>query len=111
MIPASEKGDRMALLTCPDCGGPVSDTAPACPKCGHPRTTVAPVVAVRRAANKTKILGIILTVASFPLCFFAMEIGGRVATIGGAAVGLGLSVLVFIVGVVVFLVGRLQDEE
>ena len=98
----------MALLRCPDCGDPVSDTAAACPKCG-PRTTVAPVVVVRKAANRTKILGIILMVVSFPACFFAVEIGGRAATIGGAAVGLGISVLVFIVGVVVFLVGRLQD--
>lgn len=27
---------RMALLTCPDCGGKVSDIAPACPHCGRP---------------------------------------------------------------------------
>ena len=26
----------MALLTCPDCNGPVSDQASACPKCGRP---------------------------------------------------------------------------
>lgn len=26
----------MALLKCADCGGPVSDKAPACPKCGAP---------------------------------------------------------------------------
>ena len=26
----------MALLTCPDCGGKVSDAAPACPHCGRP---------------------------------------------------------------------------
>lgn len=26
----------MALLTCPDCKGPVSDQAVACPKCGRP---------------------------------------------------------------------------
>lgn len=26
----------MALLTCPDCSGPVSDNAAACPKCGRP---------------------------------------------------------------------------
>ncbi len=26
----------MALLTCPDCNGPVSDQAAACPKCGRP---------------------------------------------------------------------------
>ncbi len=28
----------MALLTCADCGGPVSDRALACPKCGRPPT-------------------------------------------------------------------------
>lgn len=27
----------MALLECPDCGGKVSDLAPACPHCGRPR--------------------------------------------------------------------------
>lgn len=26
----------MALLTCEDCGGQVSDAAPACPSCGRP---------------------------------------------------------------------------
>lgn len=26
----------MALVTCPDCGGEVSDLAPACPHCGRP---------------------------------------------------------------------------
>ena len=26
----------MALITCPDCGKPVSDSAPACPTCGYP---------------------------------------------------------------------------
>ena len=26
----------MALLTCPDCDGPVSDLASACPRCGRP---------------------------------------------------------------------------
>lgn len=28
----------MALLTCPDCHGKVSDSAPACPHCGRPAT-------------------------------------------------------------------------
>jgi hypothetical protein len=29
------------LLTCPDCGGPVSELAAACPKCGRPTGAVA----------------------------------------------------------------------
>ena len=32
----------MALLTCPDCNGPVSDQAAACPKCGRPVDAAPP---------------------------------------------------------------------
>jgi hypothetical protein len=41
----------MALLTCPECSGPVSDVAATCPKCGRPMagsTAPAPVVAANR---------------------------------------------------------------
>jgi hypothetical protein len=31
----------MAVLTCPDCGKPVSDAAPACPHCGRPNVKTA----------------------------------------------------------------------
>ena len=30
------KGERMALLNCPECGAQVSSKAPACPSCGNP---------------------------------------------------------------------------
>lgn len=33
----------MALLKCPDCGGNVSDSAPACPHCGRPMSAATPV--------------------------------------------------------------------
>ncbi len=36
------EGEPMALLTCPDCRGPVSDQAVACPKCGRPVETAPP---------------------------------------------------------------------
>lgn len=32
----------MALLTCPDCGGNVSDSAPTCPHCGRPMKPPVP---------------------------------------------------------------------
>lgn len=32
----------MPLLTCPDCGGAVSDRAAACPHCGRPNETAPP---------------------------------------------------------------------
>jgi hypothetical protein len=32
----------MALITCTECGGQVSDKASACPKCGHPLRATAP---------------------------------------------------------------------
>jgi hypothetical protein len=38
----------VALLVCPDCGGPVSDAATACPRCGRPSRPV-PVAAPLRA--------------------------------------------------------------
>ena len=34
----------MALITCPDCGKQVSDTAPACPGCGRPFAPQMPQV-------------------------------------------------------------------
>src|SRR5687768_2500191 len=34
----------MALLTCGDCGGPVSDLASACPRCGRPNATKVPAM-------------------------------------------------------------------
>lgn len=36
----------MALISCPDCKGTVSDVAPACPRCGRP-------IAVKRADQTT----------------------------------------------------------
>jgi hypothetical protein len=44
----------MALVTCPDCNGSVSDVAPACPHCGRPNTAAAaPVVQVQATQGAT----------------------------------------------------------
>lgn len=32
----------MPLVTCPDCGGPVSTEAAACPTCGRPNRQIQP---------------------------------------------------------------------
>lgn len=50
----------MALITCPDCGGSVSDAAPACIHCGRPMAAALPAFAppppadpmARRAAER-----------------------------------------------------------
>lgn len=39
----------MAITKCPECGGQVSDKAPACPSCGAPRST--PAGAARKTAS------------------------------------------------------------
>ncbi len=40
----------MALVKCPDCGGKVSDQAPACPHCGRPMKATTPA----RAASPNR---------------------------------------------------------
>jgi hypothetical protein len=47
----------MGLLECPDCGGKVSDQAPACPHCGRPMSPghIAPrETEVRKSEGQTK---------------------------------------------------------
>jgi hypothetical protein len=76
----------MALLTCPDCQGKVSDRAPSCPHCGRPADIRAsapdPV-----SADDTALAPV--TTTTVP------PLGVRVVLVAGAAVVLGMCALSF----------------
>jgi len=48
----------MALVTCPECGGAVSDQAPMCPHCGHPLEGGLPALWRWEYRSKTEYLGL-----------------------------------------------------
>ena len=55
----------MALVSCPDCGAQVSDTAVVCPQCGFPlRRDVLSRTAAGRASSGGNTAGIVIGVVA-----------------------------------------------
>lgn len=58
----------MALITCPDCGAGVSDSAPACPRCGRPMGAPTPARSDARVLKKGgRRTPITITISSFAI--------------------------------------------
>jgi hypothetical protein len=58
----------MALISCPDCSGEVSDRAPACPKCGAPiaaRDAGGAAVTTTQATSQSLKLQMVLGAVTF----------------------------------------------
>ena len=81
----------MPLISCPDCGRQVSDSAPNCPQCGKPMAMFS-----GKTVETTRKGGVYEGVG------FLLIVGGIFACFASGAVG---SVLI-LVGFIVFLVGR-----
>lgn len=54
MPPITEKGNTMALITCPECSGTVSDKAHFCPHCGYPMQNSPATVRQPKRAPKRR---------------------------------------------------------
>jgi uncharacterized membrane protein YvbJ len=81
----------MSLISCPDCGRQVSDSAPTCPQCGKPIALASSqTVRTKRKGGAYEALGFVLIVAGIIACF------------GSATVG----TILILVGFIVFLIGR-----
>lgn len=86
----------MALTSCPECKGQVSDQAAACPHCGAPRVAVAlPAGAV--AATPVKRRG-----ATWEAVGTVMIVIGILAV----AASHGVGIFLLVTGFVVFIIGR-----
>lgn len=54
MPPSIQKGNTMALITCPECSGTVSDKAYSCPHCGYPMQSMPATVKPKKRAPKRR---------------------------------------------------------
>lgn len=97
----------MALISCPECGKQISDTAPACPHCGY---VLSPVNNAHRSSaepcrvpEKTKIGE---TKTSLPVGIACIIFGILIILIGIPFIGVfGLGIFAIIGGVAIFCVG------
>jgi hypothetical protein len=69
----------MALITCPDCGKKVSDSAHACPNCAHPFKGSAQT---HRLGGKFEAVGFLAILAGIGTCFYSGLLGGTVIFVG-----------------------------
>ena len=90
---------EMALVTCPDCGKSVSDTAPTCVSCGRPMTSntghAQDVVTIQQTGKDIKlaqlfagiaiVVGLVLLGNDQPIGGFVLSVGGLVYACAGFA--------------------------
>ena len=81
----------MALISCPECGAEISDSARQCPRCGRPMAEPSSEAVTTRAGGKWEALG-------FSLIAVGIVLG--IAGLGAFAGALA------ILGFALFLVGR-----
>lgn len=90
----------MALITCGECNGQVSDQAATCPHCGAPvasaRETSAagqPLTTIQQTSKKFKLQTLLsISLVLFGLLFlWAESSSGQDGTIGGSLAAIGLS--------------------
>lgn len=75
----------MALITCPECGREISDTAQACPHCGHPILLSSKIpqqveltsIKISSKNSKKIILGIISVLAIIAVIIIAVTISNK----------------------------------
>ena len=91
----------MPLISCPDCGKQISDTAPSCIGCGKVMSQSAAVHSgvVARKGGKYELIGTLIILTSMLGCTTGMVTTSNSGWLGFGAIG-------FIVGIVIFLYGR-----
>ncbi|MBX7256862.1 MAG: hypothetical protein K1Y02_10920 [Candidatus Hydrogenedentes bacterium] len=89
----------MALVSCPECNGEVSELAQSCPHCGHPlRPSDFQVWRVKRLEIGSAVCGVAACLCAVGLVFALID-GSRLT--GGI-------VLYFVLFAVIFLISRIR---
>ena len=82
----------MPMITCPDCGNPISKAALACPKCGSPTPLAVAVSKLKRMSKRWRTYSILI-------CCFGLAVAStewfqlahlRMSSIGMVMLFLGL---------------------
>ncbi len=72
----------MALITCPDCGKAVSDTAVACPSCARPMRAQT-IEQTGKSYKSAKVIGVLMVLVGLLCVAFSPALGALLAFTGG----------------------------